>query len=575
MKRFLSLLLIALLFVCPMLRAAADESTYIIVPKDTMTEEEHASLEARAREILLETNVAVYFVYSDSDADAETLIADTIAFSETAMPEQNALILSVNPSLYYIYAKGPLAQAVFPENMRDETLWEAFRSVRGDNAKKVLAYLDAAASVLNGLSDEIALTDGGRPAVVDRAELLSHEEQVLLSQRLVQLGRRYCCDIVVVTMPDLGGVDTTEYADSFFDSNGYGYGAEQDGNGGTVDGDGILLLVAMEERKFCMSTSGLAIDLLPDDDLETLGDQFTPYLNDGEYAAAFSIFADGCERLLGGEPASTSEPEPTVAPTAMPEMMRLPSGKLPIVDQAGLLTPDEVTALSEKLVSIANRYQCDIVIVTADGLGYKTATEYADDFFDYNGYGYGATPDASGTTINGDGILLLVSMEERDYAISTSGFGIYALTDYGIADLEERFLPELSRGDYAASFDTFADRCAWLLDTARKNKPYDVGYKLNTVAIFVAIVAGVLFAFIPVSAMKRKLTDVHKNTEADRYLQADTFAMTQNSDVFLNKHIMRSVHVEASRGGGGGSSGGSSTHTSSSGGTHGGHSGKF
>lgn len=46
----------------------------------------------------------------------------------------------------------------------------------------------------------------------------------------------------------------------------------------------------------------------------------------------------------------------------------------------------------------------------------------ADDFYDYNGYGYGE---------EGDGIIFLISMEERKWQISTCGFGITAFTDAG------------------------------------------------------------------------------------------------------------------------------------------------
>ena len=42
--------------------------------------------------------------------------------------------------------------------------------------------------------------------------------------------------------------------------------------------------------------------------------------------------------------------------------------------------------------------------------GGKTAEAYADDYYDYNGYGYGE---------NDDGLLLLVSMGEREWAITT------------------------------------------------------------------------------------------------------------------------------------------------------------
>ena len=93
------------------------------------------------------------------------------------------------------------------------------------------------------------------------------------------------------------------------------------------------------------------------------------------------------------------------------------------VDEAGLLTGSEGSDLLDQLNEISERQQVDVVVVTVDSLEGASATEYADDFYDLNGYGFGD---------EGDGILLLISMEERDWAISTSGFGITAFTDAGL-----------------------------------------------------------------------------------------------------------------------------------------------
>ena len=73
---------------------------------------------------------------------------------------------------------------------------------------------------------------------------------------------------------------------------------------------------------------------------------------------------------------------------------------------------------------------------------------YADDFYDYNGYGYGDSR---------DGILLLISMEERDWRISTCGYGITVFTDAGQEYISDKFLPYLSDGDYSEAFTKYAD----------------------------------------------------------------------------------------------------------------------
>ena len=111
----------------------------------------------------------------------------------------------------------------------------------------------------------------------------------------------------------------------------------------------------------------------------------------------------------------------TVLPVSAAEEEMPPERLLPrLVDEADLLTDEEEADILEQLDEISERQECDVAVVTVDGLDGKSAMEYADDFYDYNGYGFGEEK---------DGILLLVSMEERDWYISTCGFGITALTD--------------------------------------------------------------------------------------------------------------------------------------------------
>ena len=121
-----------------------------------------------------------------------------------------------------------------------------------------------------------------------------------------------------------------------------------------------------------------------------------------------------------------------------------------VVDEASLLSSSEKTDLTNKVNKISEENKCDVVIVTVNSLGDKTSTEFADDYFDYNGYGYGN---------NRDGILLLISMENRDWAISTSGYGITAFTDAGQKYIIDNIKGYLSNGNYYKAFHEFSNYC--------------------------------------------------------------------------------------------------------------------
>lgn len=102
------------------------------------------------------------------------------------------------------------------------------------------------------------------------------------------------------------------------------------------------------------------------------------------------------------------------------------------------------------------------MIVTIPDLYGEDITVFADDFYDENGY-------------QPDGILLLISDYDREWAISTAGYGITAFTDAGQEYLTGQFLDALSEGEYAAAFDTYAGLCDEFITQAKAGAPYDAG----------------------------------------------------------------------------------------------------
>ena len=247
-----------------------------------------------------------------------------------------------------------------------------------------------------------------------------------------------------------------------------------------------------------------------------------------------------------------------------------------LADQEELLTTEEQEELLARLDEISERQQCDVVIVTVASTAGKTATEYADDYFDYQGYGYGE---------KSDGILLLVGMQERIWAISTHGsLGISAFTDAGLDYIKEDVQFQLKLDNYAKAFRTFASLCDQFLTAAHKGKPYDVGnlpikHASPSILIFLFPI-GILIMAWKSRSKKRSLKSVVKKTGAISYKVPNSLHLWVDEDRITGSHVTKRKRNEESRdrggsSGSGGSSGGSTTHTSSSGRTHGGTSGTF
>nr|WP_317413029.1 TPM domain-containing protein [uncultured Solibaculum sp.] len=260
---------------------------------------------------------------------------------------------------------------------------------------------------------------------------------------------------------------------------------------------------------------------------------------------------------------AVSEQTSEESSSTIPQQRLLPR----LTDQADLLTDSEEDALLMELNEISERQQCDVAVATVNSLEGKTATAYADDFYDYNGYGMGD---------GDDGILLLISMENREWAITTYGFAITAFTDEGQQYIVKKFKSDLGAGRYSEAFEEFASLCDKFLTQAKTGEPYDSSNLPNDTVILIltpiVLLIGFLFASLIMVPMKRKLKNVQSQPSASSYIKENSIQITDSSEQFLYNTITKTPRSNDNNGGG---YSGSSTHVSSSGRSHGGSSGSF
>ena len=238
-------------------------------------------------------------------------------------------------------------------------------------------------------------------------------------------------------------------------------------------------------------------------------------------------------------------------------------------DSAKVLTEDEDNELEDALEELSLRQSFDVTIATIESLesvDYDSMEAYADDLYDFCQFGYG--PEMDG--------VLLVSVGDRKWHISTCGYGITAFTDAGIQYLGQQMTPFMADGDYAGAFRTFVQWSDTYIDAARAGHPYDVNNlprePLSLMYLFLALGIGLVLAWVVVSVMKSQLRSVAFQENAASYVREGSMNLTNSRELFLYRDVSRTEHVEAKDSD---SSGGSSTHTSSSGTTHGGGGGSF
>ena len=243
-----------------------------------------------------------------------------------------------------------------------------------------------------------------------------------------------------------------------------------------------------------------------------------------------------------------------------------------LVDNADLLTDSQEQALLARLDETSQKWSCNIVLLTVDAHD-GDIQAYADDYFDYNGFG---------ADYNESGILFMLSMYDREWAISTSGSAINTFTDYGQAYMVNAMMDDLRNGDYNGAFTTYVKECDKLLEEASKGTPYDVYSKpIRTASDYMSfglysVIIGLLLGLAPILKMKSDLKTVKMKPGAGGY-QAGSPTLRVCEDRFINKTLHRTPisHDNNSSGRGSSFGGGSSVHTSSSGHTHGGSHGHF
>lgn len=241
-----------------------------------------------------------------------------------------------------------------------------------------------------------------------------------------------------------------------------------------------------------------------------------------------------------------------------------------LLDEADLLSDDEEQTILQKLYTVSQNRECNIAILTVDDHT-GPIQDFSDDYFDYN---------AMGADYDGNGILFMLSMYDREWAISTAGKAKYAFTDYGQEELVDRMSPYLSDDEYYDAFMSYADICDIYLQEYDNgyaidvNNPYHTQYDYLKL-LLISLLCGFGVALIPILVMKSQLHTVHSKSNASGYQSHQGLNMISHEDRFITSRITHTPiprNDNSSRGGG---HGGSTIHTSSSGTSHGGSHGHF
>ncbi len=219
-----------------------------------------------------------------------------------------------------------------------------------------------------------------------------------------------------------------------------------------------------------------------------------------------------------------------------------------IVDKADLLSVVEEASLETLALSIADTYGIDVVIMTVDSTNEADAQAYADDHFDYQGYGIGA---------DHSGILLLLVMDSREWVISTSGKAMDRVSRSDADSLFGHISADISSGRY---YDGFSDYLS-ILPSYLEESEISIGG-----IILVSILIGAAVGGIALLVMRSGMHTAKPQSGAGNYVRSGSYRLNQHLDYYLYGNTTRTRKE---------SNNSSGSHRGSSGRSHGGSRGRF
>ena len=287
MTRKMISVLLALILCCSLaLSVSAKERNINFVYDELgyLTPEESTALSDFAWEIYEQTGVGIFFSYLATE-DIDTI--DTRFFVKGIT---NYVLMVENETHWYMHLGGQ--GEVIDHEAEDEL--RAIYDATSTYVEGVMAFMEAAAeyfppiAATTDATEEITY-DADEYFLYDDADLLTDSEETALTEKLKEASHAYDAHIVVATMASMDGGDIDSFVDYLYDSMGFGYGENH---------DGVLLLVCMDPREYRILSNGYAGVAIGPDQIDTLCDVVEFYLTEGNYATAFTLFANECEDYL-------------------------------------------------------------------------------------------------------------------------------------------------------------------------------------------------------------------------------------------------------------------------------------
>ena len=266
-----------------------------------------------------------------------------------------------------------------------------------------------------------------------------------------------------VTLPSVGGaygvdlhVDVLDYADGretmeemaarIYEEYGYG-------DPDTLDGLSLTLLLGTDGDSYTLPEGNWVVYGAGEDQelmeaiAASVSEQVAPYLTEGAWDGDLASDQATLEQAVSAVSDAVQQ--------ACEDNGIQKAGALLnyVTDVAGLLSDEQLQTLEQKAQEVSEQYNCGVYAVTVDDYqNYDDSGVFDTAVAVYHGCNLGEGSDR-------DGILLLLSMADRDYAMFVYGpFANEAFNSYGQEQLEQVFLDDFADNDWYNGFTDYIEK---------------------------------------------------------------------------------------------------------------------
>ncbi len=358
--------------------------------------------------------------------------------------------------------------------------------------------------------------------VFDNADYFTEESISEIDTKLSAFSTDTDHEIYLLTKYGEGSQqNSNEYAHNFIEVNGLG-----------LDGTtGFVVFLDLDSEIHALYDFGEGCDEIFTDNFTTaLNYSLTVSYSQNDYESAFIDAVENTYSFLEFGTYSFLYSVETQAETAPVSAV----DKKYVSDDANVLSDEQEAELTKLTSRILFYHDIDAAVHISNGISGMTVEEYANKYYEENGFAYNC-------------ILLVFDPILREYYILTNGYPTIAFYDSNLDSLVSSVTEYLSKNEYYEASDVFLQNVYGYLEAIHNDNEFNYSFsqpsKTMTSVILkrevILIIVSLVVAGVVIFILQSKMNTARQKTQANDYLVDGSLNITASGDYFISKNVVR------------------------------------